>query len=146
MFYSPVTMVINGTPVIAYTCPGVEQFIDRRESKAIDKYVHGLYAKNGIVKNGEYNILIIWNEKKDILVDMWIYDGLETRGSGPLVNVRVFRNGVQDRSSGVSAGNGLAMLGLEEQQRWKCNSLKEYIEGKRPELPSKISVGKSFYV
>lgn len=144
MFFNPIITRLKEISVVVYPCPGIEKFFDRKERGCVEKYLHELYAKN-MLGNGEYNIDILWNDGKDIMVDVWIYDRIESWGSGPLVDVKIFRNMKPDSMSGVSAGNGLVLLGLEEQHRWKSKSLHDYIEGPRPRLPDRISAGKSFY-
>ncbi len=145
MFFNPIVKILGETPAIVYPCPGIEKFFDRKEKGCIEKYLQELYTENRLYEKGEYNIIILWNDANDIMADVWIYDKIESWGSGPLVDVKIFRSGKQDNSSGVSAGNGLVLLGLEEQHRWKSKSLHDYIEGPRPKLPDKIRVGKNFY-
>lgn len=145
MFFNPIVTKLNETPAIIYPCFGIEKFFDKKNKGCIEKFLQELYDKNNLCRNGEYNILILWNEKKDIIVDLWVFDKIESWGSGPLVDVKIFRNQKPDNKSGVSAGNGLVLLGLEEQHRWSIKSLDEYINGTRPKLPAKISVRKNFY-
>jgi hypothetical protein len=140
MFYNSITLRIGRIPVIVYPCKGIEALFNKKGS--VEKHLRELYEKNSL-NAGEYNIIILWNEGKDIMADVWVFDKTASWGSGPLVDVRIFRNSMPDNKSGVSAGDGLVLLGLEEQQRWKSKSLDEYINGKRPKLPKKIAIGKS---
>lgn len=145
MFFNPIVTKVKSVPVIIYPCPGIEKFFNRKQKGCLEKYVEKVYQKNNLQKKGKYNIIILWNDGNDVIVDMWIYDKIDSWGSGPLVDVKIFRNGIPDNSSGVSAGNGLVLLGVEEQHRWDSNSLQDYLKGPRPKLPKKICVGKSFY-
>ncbi|MBU3905252.1 MAG: hypothetical protein KJ906_03835 [Nanoarchaeota archaeon] len=145
MFFKPIVITINETPTIIYPCPGIEKVFNKEDKVCIEKYLQELYDKNNLNKNGKYNIIVLWNDDKDIMVDLWIYDKIESWGSGPLVDVKIFRNAVLDMSTGVSAGNGLVLLGLEEQQRWQSKSLEDYLKGSRPKLPDQINAKKSFY-
>ncbi len=139
MFHNPIRMQAGETPLIVYPCESVKKFLESR--KLVEKYIESLYRANSkkLSENGQFNINILWADKGDAMLDIWKYDKLETWGSGPLVDVSIFRNHYQDRQSGVSAGDGLVLLGLEEQHRWKCKSLKEYLDGPRPRLPDRIS-------
>ncbi|MBI4019888.1 MAG: hypothetical protein HY367_01035 [Candidatus Aenigmarchaeota archaeon] len=144
VFYNPISMKVGVTPVIIYPSKGLEEVLDRRDKGCIERHVKELYERNETLHKAEYNIDILWNSHNDVMADVWIYDKVEEWGSGPLVDVRIYRNFARDTSSGVSAGNGLVILGLEEQHRW-ATSLEEYIEGERPNLPERISLGKGFY-
>lgn len=146
MFYNPISTNISSTPVIVYPCPGIETIFDRNEKGSIEKYLTELYSENALKENGQYNIIILWNEGKDTMADLWIFDKLESWGSGPLVDVKVFRNKNPDKNTGVSAGDGLVLLGIEEQHRWTKGSLKDYLEDPRPKLPERISKGEDFYL
>ncbi|MCK5176528.1 MAG: hypothetical protein KAQ92_02270 [Candidatus Aenigmarchaeota archaeon] len=145
VFYNPISFSINSTPVIVYPCPGVEMIFNRKEKGCIEKYITELYFENNIHANGEYNIIILWNEDEEVMVDLWIFDRIESWGSGPLVDVKIFRDKKIDLNTGVSAGDGLVLLGMEEQHRWTTQSLKEYLRGKRPKLPKRISANEEFY-
>ncbi|MCK5044412.1 hypothetical protein KAR26_01615 [Candidatus Parcubacteria bacterium] len=135
-FYNPIKLTIQETPVLVYPCGGVEALLSREEKGIIERYILKLYAenKNILASLGEYNIIILWNEGKDVMADIWIYDKLESWGSGPLVDVKIFRNFNIEKNIGVSAGDGLILLGKEEEHRRSKNSLAEYINGDRPEL------------
>ena len=144
-FYNPIKLTIQGTPILVYPCKGVES-IFAREKGVIKKHILKLYAENKDILSslGEYNIIILWNEGKDITTDVWIYDKLKSWGSGPLVDVKIFRNFNIEKNIGVSAGDGLILLGREEEYRRTKNSLTEYINGDRPELLKDIVLKEDF--
>ena len=106
MFFDPILAGFGPVPIIIYPCPGIEKSFDRKQRGCLERYVQRLYRKNGLRKNGEYNIVILWNDGNDVMADVWVYDKTESWGSGPLVDVKIFRNGAPDSSTGVSAGNG----------------------------------------
>ena len=98
--------------------------------------------------------MILWNEasddksttSRDVMTDVWIFDKIESWGSGPLVDVKIFRNTKLEIGIGVSAGDGLLMLGREEEVRRNSKSLDEYLYGKRAELPEDIVTEENFYL
>ena len=148
VFYNPLKLTIQETPIIVYPCDGVESIFNRKEKGIIEEYLSKLYEQNKIsfTNLGQYNIIILWNEGNDVMTDIWIYDKIESWGSGPLVDVKIFRNFNIEKNSGVSAGDGLILLGKEEEHRRTKNSLKEYIGGDRPKLLDGIINGEDFYI
>lgn len=90
--------------------------------------------------------VIIYNDGQDAMTDVWIYDKIESWGSGPLVDVKIFRNFAPEQNTGVSAGDGLILLGREEEHRRKKGSPQDYLEGDRPELPPGIMLEEDFYL
>jgi hypothetical protein len=153
-FYKPYTTKINEKPVIVYPCVGLEKVLDRSRSQSIEKHLEELYsANNKLLKPGEYHIIILWDEASDdknansidIMSDVWIFDKLDSWGSGPLVDVKIFRNMSLETGMGVSAGDGLLMLGREEEVRRTANSLDEYLSGVRAKLPEDITPKEDFY-
>jgi len=135
------------TPVIIYPNLGLEEVFNRTQKNCIEDYIQELYDKNDSISSelGEYNILIVWNEGKNRMVDLWIFDKIESWGSGPLVDVKIFRDQKFETNIGVSAGNGLVMLGREEELRRSKTTLNDYINGERPVLPKGINPTESFY-
>ena len=144
-FYNPIKHQIESVPLIIYPCTGLETVFDNKKRGCLENHVSELYKQNNLSNMGQYNILILWNDGEDAMTDVWIYSRLESWGSGPLVDAKIFKNFERETNIGISAGDGLVLLGLEEQHRWKTNSLGRYLRGSRPKLPSKISIGQSFY-
>ncbi len=153
-FYKPFTTQINDTPIIVYPCIGVEKVISRNEPNSINTHLSKLYSENkAILYVGAYHIVILWDEASDdkdaqsidVMSDVWIFDKLDSWGSGPLVDVNIFRNMKLETGIGVSAGDGLLMLGREEEKRRTAKSLEEYLYGGRAVLPEDIAPKESFY-
>lgn len=146
-FYYPKTITLNGIPVIIYPCTGLEKVFNRSEKHCLEDFVSQLYTKNKnlLHEKGQYNIVILWNDGNDRMADVWIYDKIESWGSGPLVDVKIFRNYQQETNIGVSAGDGLIMLGKEEEHRRTKASLDDYVKGDRPKLLAEIAPQEEFY-
>lgn len=154
-FYKPFNLYLNDIPVIVYPCIGLEKVIDRLDVNSILNHLEKLYLANKqFLKVGEYHIVILWDESSDdqaaksadVMSDVWIFDKLESWGSGPLVDVKIFRNNTLEMGIGVSAGDGLLMLGREEERRRESKSLKDYLKGERAKLPIDISPKENFYI
>ena len=146
VFYKPLSLEISSIPIIVYPCKDLEKIMSRLKPDAIKSHLEQLYdsCKDEIAGKGEYHIIILWDDGPDIMTDVWIFSKVDSWGSGPLVDAKIFRNKNKVLDIGVSAGNGLVMLGKEEEHRRTKNSLKEYIEEPRPKLPEFMSINKDF--
>lgn len=147
-FYKPFTTSINTKPIIVYPCVGLEKVLSRNDDQSIQTHLKQLYEANGkLLEQGTYHIIILWDEATDdkdaksidVMTDVWIFDKIESWGSGPLVDVKIFRNFKLETGIGVSAGDGLLMLGREEELRRTAESLDNYLYGERCNLPDDIA-------
>ena len=146
-FYLPKRLDISGTPVIIYPSEGAEKVFDRSRKDCVELHIVSLYRSNfSTLLKGQYHIDIVWNVGNDRMTDVWIYDKIESWGSGPLADVKVFRGFEPETNIGVSAENGLIMLGREGEHRRKQESLKAYLDGSRPSLPDGIQPLEEFYL
>jgi len=151
-FYKPFTIKIE-KPLIIYPCIGLEKVLDRKDIKSISNHLEKLYSNNKVLKVGTYHIIILWDEitdntkvnNIDIMTDVWIFDKVDSWGSGPLVDVKIFRNLEIESAIGVSAGDGLLMLGREEELRRNSSSLENYLNDKRAILPADLVPTESFF-
>ena len=144
MFYNPQFLKINGTQIIIYPSKDLEKVLDRNKQDSVKNHLKSLYYANNFPADSEYHIVILWNEGEDVMSDIWIFTKIKSWGSGPLVDVRVFRGMKREYSIGVSAGNGLVMLGREEEHRKKKKSLTAYFKDPRPKLPSYLALNEDF--
>lgn len=151
-FYKAFIKKVSEIPVIVYPCMGLETVVNRGKEN-IGKHLESLYSKQErLLSRGEYHIVILWDEitddkesnSHDVMTDVWIFDKLDSWGSGPLVDVKIFRNYELETSIGVSAGDGLLMLGREEELRRNSNSLRDYLTGSRATLPKDIEPTEEF--
>jgi hypothetical protein len=146
-FYFPFTLKISNTPVIVYPCIGTEKVFDRKENGSIEKYLNELYETNAetIKDKDNYHIVILWENEGERMADVWLFGKPENWHSGPLADVKIFQNLKPHTEMGVSAGDGLIMLGAEELHRRSKKTFKEYLQ-ERPELPEDIQLEEEFYL
>lgn len=148
-FYFPRHITVDDRPIIIYPCMGLEKVFDRNKRECLEKHIRDIYGKHAELLIGQYHIVIMWNDGTDRMCDVWIFDKIESWGSGPFVDVKIFRNLEREESIGVSAGDGLIMLGreteLEERLRKSGKKLAEYILGERAHLPNDIKPIEDFY-
>ena len=131
-FYVPEVRIVRETPVIVYPCEGVEKLLSRDDPGSVSRHLEELYSRNNLLRNGEFNIDILWTDnlpmgKEDLMTDVWKYTQLDSWGSGALVDEQTYRGFVRDIESGTSAEFGLSMLGREAELRMLCLNLKVYL-------------------
>lgn len=156
-FYRPIIIEISAgdkeIPVILYPDTQISKIVDRKKHRVIEDHIMRVYEenKNRFSTLGKYNIDILWKDGNDLMTDVWVYDKItewneQQADSGPLVDAEyTFRNLERDTKSGIGAGLGMMISGMEDVQRRKAEQklgknssvndiLKEYIYGSRPEL------------
>lgn len=156
-FYKPINIVIDDTPVIVYPCYGVESILDRKEHNVIQEHVLSVYKHNlnKLKTLGQYNIDILWDYGNFLMTDIWTFD--PNWSTGALVDEKTFKNIWLETNKGVTAGDGLILLGEEEKLKRTIEaelgelgknekSLFKYIYGPRPELPFDLTPKESFYL
>lgn len=148
-FYFPKQLTIHNIPIIVYPCVGLEKVFDRKTPHCLEDHIKNVYTHNKELATGQYHIIIIWNDGDDVMSDIWLFDKIESWVSGPLVDAKIFRNQSRELHMGISAGDGLIMLGreveLEERLRKSGKSLDRYITSQRAKLPEDIKPIEDFY-
>lgn len=144
-FYKPVVKEVINVVSIVYPLTGIETVVNRKDQKSIENHLLALYESNPNLRRGIYHIIILWTEGQDIMTDVWIFNESESWSSGPIVDVMNYKGMQEVLDIGVTAGDGLMMLGFEETFRRTRPSIMKYLSGPRPELPDVISNGQEFY-
>lgn len=81
------------------------------------------------LEESDYFIGISWGEKEDKVLDLFGYSGIkENWKTNPGVRNWVIRNGTITKDSEITCGEGLILLGREEEYRLKTGGLQEYLE------------------
>ena len=135
-FYNPKIMQVRNIPLIVYPSEGIEKLLDREKQNPIKDFFNILYTNKNLKNIGKFNINILWENKGDLMTDIWIYSQLNNWKSGALVDEKTFRNYKIDNTIGITAEFGLIMLGEEAKYRL-IKKPKDYFE-KRPQLPTQI--------
>jgi hypothetical protein len=142
-FYKPYTTKILDIPIILYPENGLEK-IFQRLSGSLENYLSNLYQANNL-NIGQYHIVILWRDGDYKMTDVWIFDGLNDLSINPNVRVRNFRNDTEYKNEDITAGDGLVILGREDECRRNSKSLESFIKGQRPAIPFEIIKKEKFY-
>lgn len=74
---------------------------------------------------------LLWGDKSDRMLDLFGYSGLQNWASNPGIDSWVLKNGIIVPSNGksieVTCGEGLVILGREEELRRTTDSLSDYL-------------------
>jgi hypothetical protein len=79
------------------------------------------------------------------MIDVWKFNvnHVDDR-SGPLGNIRVYREGKICTDLGLASGNTLFLIGYEEKLRRQSKNLKSFLDGPDPKLPLETMNEKTF--
>lgn len=145
-FYNNLNFFINGVQVIVWPDADAKKSYGGMDEKAIESYLADIINSDPYYSDAAYIIAFIWNMNGDRMVDMWKFNNnhIDDR-SGPLGDVRVYREGKVCNDLGLASGNTLLVLGYEEKLRRQSKDLKSYLDGPVPVLPLEIVNGKDFF-
>ncbi len=136
-FYKPFVLKIGMIRSINYPMLGLEKLNNITEIALID-HLKDLFSKFDLGDNA-YQLIIIWTDGKDLMTDHWLFTEIESENTGYTVDCRTFRNFAETKGEGLSASDGLIMLGreteLSESIRKSGGSVDDYLEAERPNIP-----------
>jgi hypothetical protein len=147
-FYLPIKTQYHNLPIIIYPYNGVENVFDRNEQGCIETFINNLFDKHPHLSEAtiQYFIVILWENDGNLMTDVWTFGEFESWQAGPSIRVDNFNNDELVVNGDVTAGDGLVMLGREEEQRRNSHDVAAYITGPRPHLPGTIDPKESFYL
>lgn len=127
-FYIPFNYKIENVPIIIYPAKdenSLKNIIKTEDD--IKLQLNKLYSKYKELIKGSYHIIFIWNLENKLMFDVWIHDIENFTDSGPIIECLTFRSFERSYDVGMASGDGLIVLGREEELRRTCNSLDAYI-------------------
>lgn len=142
-FYKP--YVNNSVRAIIYPMLGIEDII-QPSRELIDDHIDKVISSNKF-EVGAYHIILVWADRHDLMTDIWIYKSLESVATGYTVDCKTFRDITETKGEGLTASDGLIMLGreteLEESIRKAGGTIQDYLNADRPILPGDLISEKS---
>ncbi len=143
-FYKPY-IYSNKFKAVIYPMIGVESTVGANQD-SINQHLDKVILKNEM-NLGTYQVILVWADKSDLMTDFWIFQSLESEAAGYTVDCRTFRNTTETKGEGLTASDGLIMLGreaeLEESIRKTGGNINDYLMAERPILPDKLVSDKS---
>jgi len=148
-FYKPIPLIIRNVPVLVYPMLGVEKLVSQEDKSSIQSRLEKLYESNNEIVSGKMHIVILWADGDSLMTDIWQYLQLESEDTGFTIDCKTFKNLHPISGSGLTASDGLIMLGreteLQEESRKNSVSTIDFVLGIRPELPGEINPTVDFY-
>jgi hypothetical protein len=145
-FYKPQRLHIKNIPIILYPYKGIEGLLERNNRVVFENHMKELYEKNSELLKGQYHIVILWKDKEFVMTDVWVFGDFESWEAGPIIDVLNFKDYKKVNGSGVTAGDGIIMLGREEEKRREKQKIEEYLKGERPKLPKGINPEEDYFL
>ena len=109
-----------GLPVRAYVH-------ETSETEELDTGVTR-HVQSKMANGFDYMLMILWGNDGSNMVDCFGYGGMSEWPGNPDVDGWLYRSGVLVRDMPITCGDGLILLGREEEYRRTTSSLREYIE------------------
>ena len=145
-FYNSLDFFNDKMQIIVWPDVDAKNSYKGMNKKEVEDYIVNIIKSDSYYDDSTYIITIIWDMDGDRMVDIWKFNEnhVDDR-SGPLGDVRLYREGKICKDLGLASGNTLLILGHEEKLRRQSKDLKSYLEGPEPNLPLEIMNGKDFF-
>ena len=145
-FYNSIDFSYKGIQIIIWPDADAKEAYKGDINDLRKHIIEIIDANANYYKDTSYLIGFIWSYKGDKMLDLWKFNNnhVDDR-SGPLGDVRVYRNGKVCTDLGLASGNTLLVLGYEEKLRRQSSSLSDYLKGPVPKLPLEIMNGQDFF-
>jgi hypothetical protein len=145
-FYNSFDIFIGDKQVIVWPDADAKTSYAGYTKKDVEKYINNIVVADPYYNDATYLIAFIWSYNGEKMADIWKFNNnhVDDR-SGPLSDVRVYREGLQCNNLGLASGNTLLVLGYEEKLRRQSKNIKEYLSGPLPKLPLEIMNSVDFF-
>jgi len=140
-FYRPFTMYSKKFPPrIVYPARDegrLDLVFDRTRPGALEAHIDSLYAERKELKAGAYHILVVWALKGKPMLDVWVMSMTNYYSlSGPFVTCKTFTGTKPSHDTGLASGDGLIVLGYEEELRRALDRKITFYTNRQKYLPN----------
>ncbi|MFH1838037.1 MAG: hypothetical protein ABH808_00860 [Candidatus Kuenenbacteria bacterium] len=145
-FYNNLNYFVNDKQVIVWPDADAKKAYKDFSKEQLGKYIKNIILLDKYYDDFAYIIAFIWSLDREKMIDIWKFNNnhVDDR-SGPLSDVRVYKEGKLCNKLGLASGNTLLVLGYEEKTRRQSKDLKSYLKDSRPKLPLEIMNNKDFF-
>jgi len=145
-YYNNLNYYIDDLQIIVWPDADAKIAYKGLSEKTLGTYIKNIIRSDKDYLKASYYIVFIWSFEGDKGIDVWKHHNnfIDDR-SGPLTDVKVYREGKLCTDLSVASGNSFLVLGYEEKLRRQSKDLKSYLEGPVPKLPLEIMNGKNFF-
>jgi hypothetical protein len=145
-FYNNLTYKIGSAQIIVWPDADADQSFGQMSKEEIGIYIQDVIKTEKEWDKTSYFIVFLWAYNGERMMDIWSFTNnhVDDR-SGPLSQVRIYREGMRCEDLGMASGNTLLVLGHEEKMRRQSKSIQDYLDGPTPKFPLEIMNGKDFF-
>lgn len=146
-FYNNIDFFVDGKQLIVWPDADARSVYHDLGKEGLEQYLADLIKRDWeYYADASYVILFLWAYEGDKMADVWKFNEnhVDDR-SGPLGDVRVYRDGKVVTDIGLASGNTLMVLGYEERLRRQSKDLGSYLDGPVPKLPLEVCNGEDFF-
>lgn len=145
-FYKNLNFFLDGLQIIVW--PDVEAKKSYKWLSEIEiwEYIKDIIKNDDYYNDSSYIIAFIWSLNWEKMIDIWKFtqNHVDDR-SGPLWDVRVYREWKICNNLWLASGNTLLVLWYEEKLRRQSKNLQDYLDWPVPKLPLEIVNWKNFF-
>lgn len=145
-FYKSFDHSIGDKQVIIWPDAEAANAYGEMSQQEISQYLENIITSDKFFEDATYIIIFIWSMDGERVSDIWKFskNNVDDR-SGPLSDVRVYKEGKICEKLGLASGNTLIVLGYEEKLRRQSEDLNSYLAGPPPTLPLEVVNGRDFF-
>ncbi|MCK5332485.1 hypothetical protein KAJ41_01315 [Candidatus Parcubacteria bacterium] len=145
-YYKNLNYFIDDLQIIVWPDADAKKSYKGFSQKKLGDYIKNIISTDKYYDNSAYIIVFIWSLDGDKMLDVWKFNSnyVDDR-SGPLGDIRVYREGKLCNDLELASGSTLIVLGYEEKLRRQSKDLKGYLNGPVPNLPLEIMNGKDYF-
>lgn len=143
--YKRIATTIGSIPVIVWVDIDAKKSFGNISQSELFLYLEKVLGAKYDKTDTSYLIIYAWTMESNKMLDVWKYtvNTVDVR-SGPLVGIKLYKEGEVANDDEIASGNTLVILGQEELCRRGFGSLQEYLELGKPELPFEMESAESF--
>ena len=145
-FYKNLNYFIEDLQIIVWPDADAKKSFKGFSKQQLGEYIKNIISSDTYFDNSSYIITFIWSLDGEKMVDVCKFNenNVDDR-SGPLGNIRVYKEGKLCNDLEIVSGNTLLILGYEEKIRRQSKNLKSYLDGPAPRLPLELMNEQDFF-
>ena len=145
-FYNDIDYIYDTLQIIVWPDAEARNAYGNISKEELWDYLHSIISSDTYFDDATYIIVFIWSLEWDKMVDIWKFqeNPVDNR-SGPLSDVRVYKEEKICHDIWLASGNTLLVLGHEEKLRRQSKDLHSYLSGPRPNLPLEVMNRQDFF-
>lgn len=145
-FFNDVDYIYDDLQIIVWPDAEAQNAYWHISRNELGHYLNNIISSDDYFQDATYIIVFIWSLNGERMADIWKFmeNSVDDR-SGPLSDMRVYKEWKTCSNIWLASGNTLLVLGHEEKLRRQSKNIQEYLNGPRPNLPLEVMNGQDFF-